>query len=118
VEIWDEYNQRPEVGFLGMPGRVGTGCSTRRTASGPVLPAQPAHASLSRDTGAFYSRTRFAEMFLDTSGGMVTYSSPVGGNYFGLYTVEEKIKRGPNRVDIGRVLKPQAIPPRPLPAVT
>jgi hypothetical protein len=46
-------------------------------------------------------------MFLNTSGGTVTYSAPVGGNYFGLYTVEEKIKRGPNRVDIVK-LEPQA----------
>src|ERR1019366_5822049 len=46
-------------------------------------------------------------MFLNTSGGTVTYSSPVGGNYFGLYTVEEKIKRGNNRVDIVK-LEPQA----------
>ena len=45
-------------------------------------------------------------MFLNTSGGTVTYSAPVGGNYFGLYTVEEKIKRGENRVDIVK-LEPQ-----------
>ena len=106
LEIWDEYNQDRKVDFLGLPAE-----------SDWVLYAQdgydqsylhnPLIHQLSRDTGRYSSRTRFAEMFLNTSGGMVTYSAPVGGNYFGLYTVEEKIKRGPNRVDIVE-LEPQA----------
>ena len=79
----------------------------RRTASITSYLHNPLIHQLSRDTGRYSSRTRFAEMFLNTSGGMVTYSSPAGGNYFGLYTVEEKIKRGPNRVDIVE-LEPQA----------
>jgi hypothetical protein len=106
LEIWDEYNQDNKVGFLGMPAE-----------SDWVLYAQdgfdtsylhnPLIHQLCRNTGRYSSRTAFAEMFLNTSGGTVTYSSPVGGNYFGLYTVEEKIKRGNNRVDIVK-LEPQA----------
>src|ERR1019366_8010949 len=98
--------QDRKVNFLGLPAE-----------SDWVLYAQdgydqsylhnPLVHQLSRDTGRYSSRTRFAEMFLNTSGGMVTYSVPVGGNYFGLYTVEEKIRRGPNRVDIVE-LEPQA----------
>jgi hypothetical protein len=113
LEIWDEYNQDRKVDFLGMPAE-----------SDWVLYAQdgfdqsylhnPLMHQLSRDTARYSSRTRFAEVFLNTSGGMVTYSSPVGGNYFGLYTVEEKIKRGPNRVDIVE-LEPQSTT---VPAVT
>jgi hypothetical protein len=106
LEIWDEYNQDNKVDFLGMPAE-----------SDWVLYAQdgydtsylhnPLIHQLCRNAGHYSSRTAFAEMFLNTSGGTVTYSSPVGGNYFGLYTVEEKIKRGDNRVDIVK-LEPQA----------
>jgi hypothetical protein len=105
LEIWDEYNQDNEVDFLGLPAE-----------SDWVLYAQdyydtsylhnPLIHQLCRDSGRYSSRTRFAEMFLNTGGGPINYSSPVGGNYFGLYTVEEKIKRGKDRVDIEK-LEPQ-----------
>ena len=58
---------------------------------------------LSRDVGRYSPRTRFAEMFLNTSGGIVSFISPASGNYFGLYTVKEKIKQGKARVDIAKL---------------
>jgi hypothetical protein len=105
LEIWDEYNQDNKVGFLGLPSE-----------SDWVLYAQdpydtsylhnPLIHQLCRDAGRYSSRTRFAEVFLNTAGGQLTYTVPASGNYFGLYTVEEKIKRGNDRVDIEK-LEPQ-----------
>ena len=102
LEIWDEYNQDNKVEFLGLPAE-----------SDWVLYAQdgfdtsylhnPLIHQLCRDAGRYSSRTRFAEIFLNTSGGQITYTAPAGGNYFGLYTVEEKIKRGEDRVDIQKL---------------
>jgi len=57
---------------------------------------------LSRDVGRYSSRTRFAEVFLNIAGaGHVRGAG--GWNYFGLYTIEEKIKRGHDRVDIQKL---------------
>jgi hypothetical protein len=106
LEIWDEYNQDNKVEFLGMPAESDWVFYAQDGFDQSYL-HNPLIHQLSRDTGRYSSRTRFAEMFLNTSGGTVTYSAPVGGNYFGLYTVEEKIKRGPDRVDIVK-LEPQA----------
>jgi hypothetical protein len=113
LEIWDEYNQDNKVPFLGMPAESDWVLYAQDNFD-PSYLHNPLIHQLSRDTGRYSSRTRFAEMFLNTSGGMVTYSAPVGGNYFGLYTVEEKIKRGPDRVDIVK-LEPQSTT---VPAVT
>jgi len=77
----------------------------------------PLMHQLSRDTGRYSSRTRFAEMFLNTSGGNGHLQLAGRPELLRAHTVEEKIKRGPNRVDIVE-LKPQATTARPLPAVT
>ena len=50
---------------------------------------------LARDMGEYASRTRYCEVFLN-------------GNYFGLYSLMEKIKQDKNRVDIAK-LKPEDI---------
>jgi hypothetical protein len=105
LEIWDEFNQDNKVGFLGMPAESDW-VLYAQDGFDPSYLHNPLIHQLCRDTGRYSSRTRFAEVFLNTSGGTVTYSAPVGGNYFGLYTVEEKIKRGENRVDIVK-LEPQ-----------
>lgn len=66
----------------------------------------PIAQALGRQMGHSALRTRFAELFFNTAGGVVTYPSPAGGNYNGIYVIEEKIKVGKNRLDIDR-LDPQ-----------
>ncbi|HEY8945409.1 MAG TPA: CotH kinase family protein [Polyangiaceae bacterium] len=51
--------------------------------------------ALSNRIGRYAPRTRFVEAFLADSGGDVR-----NANFLGFYTVIEKIKRGPERVDI------------------
>jgi len=105
LEIWDEYNQDRNVEFLGMPAESDWALGTQDIFDPSYLHNAFAF-QLCRDTGRYGSRTRFAEMFLNISGGTVTYTAPAGGNYFGLYTVMEKIKRSGDRVDIEK-LDPQ-----------
>jgi hypothetical protein len=105
LEIWDEYNQDRGVEFLGMPAESDWVLFSQNNFDPSYLHNPLAH-QLSRDVGRYSSRTRFAEVFLNTANSMVSYSAPAGGNYFGLYTIEEKIKRDGNRVNIAR-LEPQ-----------
>lgn len=50
---------------------------------------------LSNRIGRYAVRTRFVELYLNTKGGKVS-----SGDYMGLYIFMEKIKRGPERVDV------------------
>ena len=102
LEIWDEYNQDRKVEFLGMPEESDWVLYGQDPFDTSYL-HNPLIHQLSRDVGRYSSRTRFAEMFLNTAGGQVTYTAPTGGNYFGFYTVEEKVKRDSDRVDITKL---------------
>jgi hypothetical protein len=53
---------------------------------------------LARSTGRYSSRTRYVEVFRKTSAGPVTTN-----DYFGLYLVLERPRRGPDRINITRL---------------
>jgi hypothetical protein len=105
VETWDEYNQDRQVEFCGLPAEsdwvlYAPNCTDLSLMHNPLM------HQLSRDLGRYSSRTRFAEVFLNTAGGAATFAAPAGGNYNGIYVIEEKIKRGKDRVDVD-VLEPE-----------
>ncbi|MHC4520722.1 MAG: CotH kinase family protein, partial [Planctomycetota bacterium] len=93
-EIWDENNQDRDVSLLGMPAE-----------SDWILyaPSQFDRAlisnafvfELSNQVGRYAVRTRFCEVYLNTNDDRIS-----AGDYMGLYILMEKIKRGPQRVDI------------------
>ncbi|HTR41608.1 MAG TPA: CotH kinase family protein [Pseudomonadales bacterium] len=64
----------------------------------PVLIHNPLIYGLSNEIGRYASRTKFAEVYLNTGGGPVT-----AANYNGIYVLEEKIKWDKNRVDITKI---------------
>ena len=64
----------------------------------PVLIHNPLIYELSNEIGRYAPRTRFCEVYLNTTGGPVT-----AANYNGIYVLEEKIKWGKNRVDIDKI---------------
>lgn len=99
LELWDEYNDDLKTEFLGMPAESDWVLYGQNGYDTSYLHNPLAH-QLARDLGRYSSRTRFAEVFLNKTGGTIVYSPPVSGHYFGLYTVEEKIKRNKNRVDL------------------
>jgi hypothetical protein len=105
LDFWDDYNGRNDQEFIGLPAE------SRWVLYPPdfidlSLIRNPLIHQIGRDVGRYSPRTRFAECFFNTNGGTVAFSAPAGGDYFGFYTLEEKIKRGPNRVNITK-LNPQ-----------
>src|SRR5271169_5072739 len=61
---------------------------------------------LSNDIGRYAPRTRFVEVYVNTTGGPVT-----AANYNGIYVLEEKIKWDVNRVDITKIRSVDALHP-------
>lgn len=102
VETWDEFNDNRDVEFLGLPAESDWVLYGQNVYD-PSFLHNPLMHHLGRAAGRYSSRTRFAEVFVNTAGGTVSFSVPAGGDYHGLYTVEEKIKRDDARVDIPKL---------------
>ncbi len=63
----------------------------------------PFFYGLSNSIGREAMRTRMAEVFVETNGGSLNYTGAASGDYFGLYNVMEKVRRGSDRVDIAKL---------------
>ena len=109
VEAWDEFNTDQKVSFLDLPKESDWVLYAPNVFDSALI-HNPVAYSLSRDAGRYASRTRFAELFLVTSGTLVNYSGTGGGNYGGLYVVEEKVKCANQRVNIP-TLEPENLAP-------
>ncbi|RME94270.1 MAG: hypothetical protein D6766_06270, partial [Verrucomicrobia bacterium] len=105
VEIWDEANEDRDAPLLGMPAESDWVFYAPNNFE-PILIHNPFAHALSRQIGRYSPRTRFAEVYVNTRGGPVT-----SANYMGVYVIEEKIKRSPNRVDIERLAPEHTEPP-------
>ncbi|NLH74582.1 MAG: hypothetical protein GX456_16155 [Verrucomicrobia bacterium] len=108
LEVWDEFNADRKLGILGMPPESDWVLYAPNNFE-PVLIHNPFVHQLSRDMGRYSPRTRFVEVYLNKSTGPITPT-----HYVGIYVLEEKIKIGPDRLDIGK-LEPEITTP---PAVT
>jgi hypothetical protein len=64
----------------------------------PVLIHNPLIYQLSNEIGRYAPRTKFCEVYLNTTGGKVT-----AANYNGIYVLEEKIKWDKNRVNVTKI---------------
>ncbi len=63
----------------------------------------PFFYALSNSIGREAMRTRMAEVFVETSGGSLNFTGAASGDYFGIYNVMEKIRRGKDRVDVTKL---------------
>jgi hypothetical protein len=54
---------------------------------------------ISNEAGRYAVRTRYVEVFLNHGGGSITKA----GDYYGLYILMERIKQGPDRVDVAKL---------------
>ena len=63
----------------------------------------PLMYALSNNIGREAMRTRMAEVFVEVSSGALTFSGVASGDYFGLYNVMEKIRRGKDRVAVHKL---------------
>ena len=111
LEFWDDYNTPHNAEFLGLPAESDWNLYPPDFIDSSLI-RNPLIHQLSRDMGRYSPRTRFAECFLNTSNGPVAFSGKAGGDYFGFYTIEEKIKRGKNRVNVARLDPQDTLPPQ------
>ncbi len=63
---------------------------------------------VAREIGSYAPRSRFVEVFLNEDGGPIRGPVPGGLDYYGVYVLTEKIKRGEHRVPIER-MSPQEV---------
>src|ERR1043166_8479236 len=103
VEFWDQFNQDEEPSFAALPKEsdwVLYACN----GFDKVLFHNPIMHQFGRDMGYYSSRTRFVEVFFRNGGGAITATtnSTGGGmgDYYGVFVLEEKVKRDGNRVDL------------------
>ncbi len=99
LEVWDEYNYGRDVEMLGMPAESDWIFYAPNNFD-TVFIHNPFIHQFSRDIGRYSPRTRLVEVYLNTVGGAVTVPTPGGGNYNGIYVIEEKIQINKDRLDI------------------
>ena len=93
VEFWDEQNEDQKHKVLGLPKEAdwifyGPNQFDR------VLISNPLMFDLSNQIGRYATRTRYVEMYLNSSG---TVGS---SDYVGVYAITEVIEQGDDRVDV------------------
>lgn len=100
VELWEaERDEDRKVSWLGMPAESDftliAPSEMDRSLMRTMLPMD-----LSRAIGSYAPRTRFVEVFLVDREGSRALSY---GDYLGVFTATEKIKRDPNRVNVAKL---------------
>ncbi len=97
LELRDEFNQDKDLPLLGMPAESDW-VLYGPNAIEPVQIHNPFAYELARRFGQWAPRTRFVELYLNTTGGAVTTN-----NYHGLYILTEKIKVANGRIEATRL---------------
>ncbi len=107
VEAWrDDSDVDADISPLGLPPDADWVLSARYTFDRALI-RNPFTYELSRRLGNYAPRTRFVEVFVNSDGdelGDGAYLTSSSGDYFGVYALIEKIKRGPDRVDIEKAV--------------
>lgn len=98
IESQDEAGLDKGIKPLGMP-RESDWILSGRYQFDKALMRNDLMYELSRQVGEYAVRTRFVEVFNNTGGGNMSYS----GDYFGVYSLMEKIKRDDSRVPVARI---------------
>lgn len=102
VELRDEFDADLDLPLLGLPADSDWVLYAPNNFE-PILIHNPLAYDLSNQIGRYAPRTRFVEVYVNTGGGAVT-----SANYNGIYVLEEKIKRGKDRVDVDK-LEPEHV---------
>ncbi len=94
LETWDALNQDTDVPLLGLPADSDWVLFSPYNFDRSLIRNSLIY-ELSNQIGRYAVRTRFVEMYHNWDGGDLSE-----GDYRGIYVLMEKIKRGPDRVDI------------------
>ncbi len=99
LETRDEFEKDKKRSLLGLPEDSDWVLYAPNNFE-PILIHNPLAHQLSRDIGRYSSRTRFVELFLITDRtGTVRYPT----TYAGIYVLEERIRRSPDRVAVDKL---------------
>jgi hypothetical protein len=96
-ELWDENDRDRDASLLGMPADSDWVLYAPFTFDRALI-NNAFVFDLSNQIGRYAVRTRFVEMYLNTNDDTVA-----AGDYVGLYILMEKIKRGPERVNVEKL---------------
>jgi hypothetical protein len=105
VDFWDELDNETDCTPLELPPGKDWVLYAPDNFE-PVLIHDPLIYELSNEIGRYAPRTRFIEVYINTAGGPVTPA-----DYNGIYALEEKIKRGADRIDIAKLNPDDNTPP-------
>ncbi len=105
VNFWDEFDNGTDCSPLELPPGKDWALYAPDNFE-PVLIHNPLIYQLSNEIGRYAPRTRLLEVYINTAGGPVTAS-----DYNGIYVLEEKIKRGADRIDINKLQPDDNTPP-------
>ena len=97
VESRDEYDKDKDISPLGMPEDSDWILYAPYDLDLAIIRNAFAY-EVSNQVGRYAMRTRFCEVFVNTDGGTLN-----SNDYAGVYVFMEKIKRGPNRVNVKRL---------------
>jgi hypothetical protein len=97
IEIQDELRDERSVPLLGMP--ADGDWRLRNPYSDKCLINDFFGFELFEEMGRYSVRRRLVEVFVNTTGGKLSYSR----DYYGVMVLLENIERGPDRVDIARL---------------
>jgi hypothetical protein len=99
LEIWGEVDEETRsIKPLGMPAESDWILYAPWTIDTAMM-RNPFIYEVSNEAGRYAVRTRFVEVFLNYGGGSISES----GDYYGVYVLMEKIKEGPDRVDVAEL---------------
>lgn len=99
LELRNEFEEDRNRSLLGLPSDSDWVLYAPNNFE-PILIHNPYAHQLARDLGAYSSRTRFVELFLITDSiGTIRYP----GAYNGIYVLEERVRRSPDRVDVDKL---------------
>ncbi len=97
VEMWDETDEDLDLAPFGMPAESDWVLHAPYRWDRALIRNAFVYA-VSNQMARYAARTRFVEVFAHTDGGPLT-----AADYMGVYTFMEKIKRGPDRVDVAKL---------------
>ncbi|MGB6220513.1 lamin tail domain-containing protein, partial [Haloferula sp.] len=99
VETWGEIDEESRsIAPLGLPAESDWVLYAPWTIDTAMI-RNPFIYEVSNEAGRYAVRTRYVEVFLNHQGGSITGSD----DYYGLYILMERIKQGPDRVDIAKL---------------
>jgi hypothetical protein len=109
VELWDDFNVDEEAPMFDLPKESDWVLYSPNQFDLSLM-HNPLLHTFAQDMGHYSSRYKFVEVFFHNGAGALTVntnSTGTGmGDYWGIYVLEEKVKRDGNRLDIDE-LQPQ-----------